>query len=29
MNGAMSHHDTFDYKPQLVQDNGKRDGAAR
>ena len=23
MNGAMSHHDTFDYKPQLVKDNGK------
>jgi hypothetical protein len=23
MNGAMSHHDTFDYKPQLVKDDGK------
>lgn len=23
MNGAMSHHDTFDYKPQLQKDNGK------
>ena len=23
MNGAMSHHDTFDYKPKLVQDHGK------
>ncbi|QJX01118.1 DUF1501 domain-containing protein [Frigoriglobus tundricola] len=23
MNGAMSHHDTFDYKPQLEKDNGK------
>ncbi|MBM3980436.1 MAG: DUF1501 domain-containing protein [Planctomycetes bacterium] len=23
MNGAMSQHDTFDYKPQLVKDNGK------
>ncbi|MBN9120276.1 MAG: DUF1501 domain-containing protein [Planctomycetes bacterium] len=23
MNGAMSHHDTFDYKPQLVKDNSK------
>ena len=23
MNGAMSHHDTFDYKPQLIKDNGK------
>lgn len=23
MNGAMSHHDTFDYKPQLVKDHGK------
>jgi hypothetical protein len=23
MNGALSHHDTFDYKPQLVKDNGK------
>jgi hypothetical protein len=23
MNGAMSQHDTFDYKPQLVKDDGK------
>jgi hypothetical protein len=23
MNGAMSHHDTFDFKPKLVRDNGK------
>lgn len=23
MNGAMSHHDTFDYKPQLHADDGK------
>jgi len=23
MNGAMSHHDTFDYKPQLEKDDGK------
>ncbi len=23
MNGAMSHHDTFDYKPQLIKDHGK------
>src|SRR5262245_24081135 len=23
MNGAMSHHDTFDYKPQLAKDDGK------
>ena len=23
MNGAMSHHDTFDFKPSLVKDNGK------
>jgi hypothetical protein len=23
MNGSMSHHDTFDYKPQLVKDHGK------
>ena len=23
MNGAMAHHDTFDYKPQLVKDDGK------
>ena len=23
MNGAMSHHDTFDYKPQLQKDHGK------
>lgn len=23
MNGAMSHHDTFDYKPRLVKDDGK------
>ncbi|MCE9562371.1 MAG: DUF1501 domain-containing protein [Planctomycetes bacterium] len=23
MNGSMSQHDTFDYKPQLVKDNGK------
>jgi hypothetical protein len=23
MNGAISHHDTFDYKPQLVKDHGK------
>ncbi len=23
MNGAMSQHDTFDYKPQLAKDNGK------
>ena len=23
MNGSMSHHDTFDYKPQLIKDTGK------
>lgn len=23
MNGSMSHHDTFDYKPQLIKDDGK------
>ena len=23
LNGAVSHHDTFDFKPQLVKDNGK------
>jgi hypothetical protein len=23
MNGSMSHHDTFDYKPQLIKDHGK------
>ncbi len=23
MNGSMSHHDTFDYKPKLFADNGK------
>src|SRR4051812_22797474 len=23
MNGAMSHHDTFDYKPQLQKNDGK------
>jgi hypothetical protein len=23
MNGAMSHHDTFDYKPKLAKDDGK------
>jgi hypothetical protein len=23
MNGAMSQHDTFEYKPQLFKDNGK------
>ena len=23
MNGALPHHDTFDYKPQLVKDDGK------
>jgi hypothetical protein len=23
MNGAISHHDTFDYKPQLIKDHGK------
>ena len=23
MNGAMSHHDTFDFKPQLQKDHGK------
>jgi len=23
MNGSMSHHDTFDYKPKLIEDNGK------
>ncbi len=23
LNGAISHHDTFDYKPQLIRDDGK------
>jgi hypothetical protein len=23
MNGSMSHHDTFDYKPKLIADHGK------